>query len=456
VADILAIVSKAVFEKAAGKQPKVGTKLGMDRYVSAAKALEPLAGGGKLYLVTVRPPDEQLWLVGVLEKPKSDGKQWVAKACATPITDISALRDKLKFETGKGITAAKGALGMSLQTPRILSKGDVALLDASVGGGASGGGAKPAKSTGKGIEVPDEPPAKTTTASGDRDRRALLLDAVLADPESDLPRQVYADMLTQLGDPRGELIMLELALAGPLSIRKRDQLRARHAELVKANAKAWWPFKLGKQRRRGGFVESVTGTLQQINAAAGKLFATEPVTEAIVFVGDAAGVKKLVKAPWLERLRRLVVRGRIGDEGFATLLAAPAVASLRALNVTNCGLTGAALAQLGDKLPHARTLVLTSNPLKDKGIDGLLAWRHLSKIETLYLSACKLTSDGVTRLVAAPLFKLEKLTLSDNKIDENGALAIQGAAKNLPALRFLELKETDVETAPAIAGRVAM
>ena len=39
MADMMAIVSKAVFEKAAGKQPAVGTKLAMDRYVSANKNL---------------------------------------------------------------------------------------------------------------------------------------------------------------------------------------------------------------------------------------------------------------------------------------------------------------------------------------------------------------------------------------------------------------------------------
>ena len=59
--DLMAIVSKAVFEKAAGKAPKVGAKLAMDRYVSANKNLEPLAKQGRLFLVTVRPPNEALW-----------------------------------------------------------------------------------------------------------------------------------------------------------------------------------------------------------------------------------------------------------------------------------------------------------------------------------------------------------------------------------------------------------
>ena len=87
--DVIAIVSKAVFEKAAGKSPKVGTKLGMDRYVSANKGLAPVGQGGKLYLVTVRPPDESLWLVAVLDNPEFDGEQWTSGPSRIAITDIS-------------------------------------------------------------------------------------------------------------------------------------------------------------------------------------------------------------------------------------------------------------------------------------------------------------------------------------------------------------------------------
>ncbi|MFZ5442427.1 MAG: TIGR02996 domain-containing protein [Myxococcota bacterium] len=125
--DLLAIISKAVFE-ADSKGAKPGQVLPLDRYVSTNKALEPLRAGGRLFLVTVRPPDEQLWLVGVLESPKHDGKAWVAKPNRQPITDISALRGKIRFTSNTGISATKGALGMSLQTPRQLTDADVALM----------------------------------------------------------------------------------------------------------------------------------------------------------------------------------------------------------------------------------------------------------------------------------------------------------------------------------------
>ncbi|XXF79927.1 hypothetical protein P2318_09315 [Myxococcaceae bacterium GXIMD 01537] len=125
--DMLAIISKAVFEKeAAGLIP--GQVFATDRYRSASRFLEPLKAGGRLFLVTVRPPKEALWLVGVLEGLSLEDGAWRGTPNRVPITVINHLVKRLRFESGKGITAAKGALGMSLQTPRALSAGDVHLL----------------------------------------------------------------------------------------------------------------------------------------------------------------------------------------------------------------------------------------------------------------------------------------------------------------------------------------
>ena len=127
MADIFAIISKAQFE-AAHPSAKVGEALGFSKYVSNHAALEPVRGGGSIFLVTVRPPDEQLWLIGELSDPKHDGKAWSSSPSKLVVRDITSLISKIKFVNGKGISAKKGALGMSLQTPRQLSAEDVALL----------------------------------------------------------------------------------------------------------------------------------------------------------------------------------------------------------------------------------------------------------------------------------------------------------------------------------------
>lgn len=125
--DILAIVSKAVFEKDAridGKPVALGHVWPVDRYNSTNKALSRLEEGGRIFLVTVRPSDEALWLVGVVEQPAFDGSAWVGKANRIPATNISALRKTIRFESGKGMSQEKGTLGMSLQTPRALTPDD--------------------------------------------------------------------------------------------------------------------------------------------------------------------------------------------------------------------------------------------------------------------------------------------------------------------------------------------
>ena len=136
---VMAILSKAFFEKELRVQDRVPREVdvvAVDRYLSKHKRLEPLAGGGALFLVTVRPPDERLLLVAVLERPTFDGGQWRAsRPNAVPVLDVSALRGELRFEGGKGITMEPGKLAMALQTPRVLDGADEALLREVAGGG---------------------------------------------------------------------------------------------------------------------------------------------------------------------------------------------------------------------------------------------------------------------------------------------------------------------------------
>ncbi|MRG94412.1 hypothetical protein [Polyangium spumosum] len=125
--DVLAIVSKAVFEKEAGGR-KPGKVWPIDTYHSQSKGLAPLAAGGRIFMVTVRPPSDTLWLVAVLENPQNTGKGWRSGRNRVAISDITSLVPRLRFANGKGINAAPGTLGMSLQTPRVLDAPSAALL----------------------------------------------------------------------------------------------------------------------------------------------------------------------------------------------------------------------------------------------------------------------------------------------------------------------------------------
>ena len=172
---VMAIVSKAIFEKEArGLGP--GDVWTTARYASQNKALAPVGDGGDLYLVTVRPP-ESLWLVGVLRAPRLAKGEWRAAPNIVPIRAIDDVRSALRFATGAGIQARPGALGMSLQTPRVLADEDVARMGAKPSKATAKlakATAKPAKATPKPAKATPKPakatpkPAKATEAKLDR------------------------------------------------------------------------------------------------------------------------------------------------------------------------------------------------------------------------------------------------------------------------------------------------
>jgi uncharacterized protein (TIGR02996 family) len=66
-----------------------------------------------------------------------------------------------------------------------------------------------------------------------------LLAAIASAPLDDRPRLVYADWLLERGDPRGELIQVQVALAREASGELAVRLRARERELVEMHHEAW-------------------------------------------------------------------------------------------------------------------------------------------------------------------------------------------------------------------------
>jgi hypothetical protein len=130
VGSILAIVSKAMFDREAkraaarvgrgGVAALLGQTLDIDRYISRGPALAPLHDGGSLVLVTVRPGDETIWLVAILDDPKLGDDGYVARRPnRAPLTDVTEIvREHLKAYVGK--LPKRGRVAMSLQTPRQL------------------------------------------------------------------------------------------------------------------------------------------------------------------------------------------------------------------------------------------------------------------------------------------------------------------------------------------------
>jgi uncharacterized protein (TIGR02996 family) len=187
------------------------------------------------------------------------------------------------------------------------------------------------------VRVTPSGAAKTKAKSAPKGDGRALLAAVLADPDDDGPRLVYADWLTAQGDPRGEFITVQCALAKDP---KNKALRAREKALMR-KASAWTKAarQIGRECvLRRGFVSSVRATALAFISQGASLFATEPVEELEIAHGSPGALERLAAAPHLAKLRSLDVRVYVGSDKdldkVKKFLRAPAIAQLRQLKLS--------------------------------------------------------------------------------------------------------------------------
>ena len=118
----------------------------------------------------------------------------------------------------------------------------------------------------------------------------VLLDAILATPDDDEPRLVWAD---REGGERGELVVVQSRLADPdLPRAERYRLRTRERELLR-HATAWANLgELGSGTFVRGFVEHVAIDLPVLATRTGELFERAPLTSQLEIRDTAASVNR--------------------------------------------------------------------------------------------------------------------------------------------------------------------
>jgi uncharacterized protein (TIGR02996 family) len=154
--------------------------------------------------------------------------------------------------------------------------------------------------------------------------RAALLEAVHAAPDDDAPRLVYADVLAEAGDPRGEFIQLDLAVArAARGTPERRALVRRRAELAVANP-SWYP--VASPRFERGFVErfEILAVDDRPEHASGQLVLPRDVIVRGHHVPAFTRLLESTAAATIEALElRLGALGPSFDVLLATLAAAP-------------------------------------------------------------------------------------------------------------------------------------
>jgi len=328
-----------------------------------------------------------------------------------------------------------------------------------------------------------------------------LVASIVATPDEDGPRLVYADWLSDRGDPRGELIAVQCALATadrddqPVSTTSplRDQAMA-----LMATHRAGWlepvlDIAVGNYQFRRGFIEVIDVLHPDIEAV--RLHEACPLLRAVktpqatvndVFrcvdvlavdeltlykITDTLMLHRVSEQPRLERLRRLDIHYETGplhlseltrlhlplhrlalrfdrtqpfDEPalLGSLTAHPARGALRSLELAH---TRAEELGVLERLPELEALALTScSP----------ALPALSRLALPRLTSLAITGEALETLDLASLVAafpaLRRLRLSDSRIGDRAARSL-AASPHATRLRRLDLSNNQISGAAALA-----
>jgi uncharacterized protein (TIGR02996 family) len=130
---------------------------------------------------------------------------------------------------------------------------------------------------------------------------ALLAD-IVANPDDDAPRRVYADALLERGDPYGEFINVQLDLAGDgLARAERIRRRRREGELLAMHHDAWRLEIATHVRYRRGFVDEMTLDAETLARRGSEVLAVAPLLR-MVHVEISGGDRASALAQWSEAL----------------------------------------------------------------------------------------------------------------------------------------------------------
>lgn len=174
---------------------------------------------------------------------------------------------------------------------------------------------------------------------------ADLLRAVTDAPDDDAPRLAYADFCDAQGDPRGQLIRLQLRVAAaeeagaPTAFFRPWEYEA--DALVSAHGKTWSAAlcpPCSKPVFLRGFVEHVTLAARDFLARATDLFAQAPIRH-LDLTGTRDLAKDLFASPHLAKIRSLRLdRFGLGDDEMVLLAGSKHLGELAWLDLMRNGI----------------------------------------------------------------------------------------------------------------------
>jgi uncharacterized protein (TIGR02996 family) len=321
---------------------------------------------------------------------------------------------------------------------------------------------------------------------------AFMAD-IVANPDDDTPRLVYADWLEDNGDPeRAAFIRAQCRLAamGRYELERYD-LEGELDALLKKNARRWLKplakitsnveFRRGFPHRfalpaakfveKGEEVFSAAPTLCEYRVLKPKeawdeMLACPALEKVTSFdAGHQPGitiprVQALAGAKRLRNLRDLNLSDTALGRCITELAGSPHLGRVEKLNVSGCGLAGRALDTFLNASSLAKNLSsldISGNGFKDSNIYHLRRWKGTGRLESLNVGEGDLGDDAALIFAAGDWPALRKLVLFFHQMGTEGLNAL-GECKSLSGLRSLNLHHLPGQdmagllTSPHLAG----
>jgi uncharacterized protein (TIGR02996 family) len=282
-----------------------------------------------------------------------------------------------------------------------------------------------------------------------------FLQAIKEQPEDDTPRLILADWLEERGDPRSELLRLQVTLAHLVpGLRAWHDRREREEGLRKLHENEW----LGPLATLADTYTLHRGLVQVtmwVNDFLGDRVADLAETETFAWVDGARLIQGgrrppwsdeiglLIESPLLAGLNSLNLGGQALDAAEVSLLAgSPHLANLTSLELYGNSPGAAGVTALAESASLAGLLVLDLDGcrLGEGGAQALAAHAHWTHLTTLQLRTNWIGNAGAMALATAPaLASLRTLLLNTNGISDAGARALTASPylKDLEALDLL-------------------
>lgn len=226
---------------------------------------------------------------------------------------------------------------------------------------------------------------------------AFLKD-ILAHPDDDAPRLIFADWLEEQGDTssvaRAEFIRVQCCLVtGELPSQQRNELVRRQNRILDQWDKEWVrPIRrvVKNWEYRRGFIDEVGMVADKFLAHASRLFRRLPIQHLRL---------------WPQKCPR-------------------SIAIAEPIN----------MAELADNkyLRHLRSLDLSECQLESRDVRALVVSEHLTRLTELNLSFNRIGDAGIRALMSSPLLgRLERLDLCGNDVGASGLRVLARALEKL-------------------------